>query len=369
MFKKFLPVITFAKIDIRRLFRDKTGIFFIFVFPLIFLFVFGTLYGGNSDISFSIAVINESESEFAQSFEERLSEEEVFSVQDSEVVYDDALEQMNQGSLDAIVRLPEGFGVINQNKGFPEGEVEILYGRDNEQAGATLGSIFESIFAEINAELVPIETPFTVSLEASEIEGLSMFDYVFSGLLGFTILSLGVFGPTTVFPRMKEKGIIRRYHTTPIRVWQYFAGNVLSNAGVGLLAVAVMFASAVFFFDISMLGDYISLLLLTILGTVVLFGVGLAAGGWAKTEAQAAPLANIVAFPMMFLSGVFFPRFLMPEWLQTVSDFLPLTPLVDGFRAIITEGSTILQIGPEVGMLALWGVVIYIVAFKVFRWE
>jgi ABC-2 type transport system permease protein len=99
------------------------------------------------------------------------------------------------------------------------------------------------------------------------------------------------------------------------------------------------------------------------------FGIGLAAGGWAKNEAQAAPLANLIAFPMMFLSGVFFPRFLMPDWLATITQFLPLTPFIDGLRLIITEGMTILQVGTEVAMLAAWAVIIYLVAFKLFRWE
>jgi ABC-2 type transport system permease protein len=369
MKKELLPVLTFARIDIKRLFRDKVGIFFVFVFPLIFLLVFGGLFGQDRDISFNIALINESSTEFATDFEERLRDNEIFAVDDEVAGLDDAQEQMNRGSIDAVITLPDGFGEVNPGVGYPTGTAEVLYDRGNEQAGVTLGSIMESIFADINAELVPVETPFEVAVEATEIEGLTTLDYIFSGLLGFTILSLGVFGPTTVFPRMKEKGILRRYNTTPIKVWQYFAGNVLSNAFVGLLAVAVMFIAALLLFNISMRGDYFSLAVITILGTIVLFGVGLAAGGWAKNEMQAAPLANLVAFPMMFLSGVFFPRFLMPDWLQTASDFLPLTPLIDGLRLIITEGRTLLELGPELAMLGGWLVVIYAIAFKVFRWE
>jgi ABC-2 type transport system permease protein len=101
----------------------------------------------------------------------------------------------------------------------------------------------------------------------------------------------------------------------------------------------------------------------------MILGIGLAVGGWAKNEQQAAPLANIVVFPMMFLSGTFFPRFLMPEWLQKVSAFLPLTPVIDGTRLIATEGKSLLAIGPQFAMVAAWLVVIYIIAFRVFRWE
>ena len=122
-------------------------------------------------------------------------------------------------------------------------------------------------------------------------------------------------------------------------------------------------------FDFEMQGSYLAFALIAAFGVVMMFGFGLAVGGWAKNENQAAPLTNLIAFPMMFLSGVFFPRFLMPEWLQSVSDFLPLTPLIDGIRKIITEGQSLLQLGPELAIMTAWTVVIYIIAFRVFRWE
>ena len=71
----------------------------------------------------------------------------------------------------------------------------------------------------------------------------------------------------------------------------------------------------------------------------------------------------------MFLSGVFFPVFLMPEWLQDIVKWLPLTPIVDGIRLIITENASLASLLPELGLIAVWIVGIYALAFKVFRWE
>jgi len=89
----------------------------------------------------------------------------------------------------------------------------------------------------------------------------------------------------------------------------------------------------------------------------------------AKNERQAAPLANMIVFPMMFLSGTFFPRFLMPEWLQHVTNFLPLTPVIDGIRLIATEGKGVMEILLQLGMIGGWLIVAYVIAFRVFRWE
>jgi len=95
----------------------------------------------------------------------------------------------------------------------------------------------------------------------------------------------------------------------------------------------------------------------------------LALGGWAKNERQAAPLGNIIVFPMMFLTGVFFPRFLMPHWLQGVTTYMPLTPVIDGSRMILTEGKHLIDLGPQLGVMAIWLVIVYAIAFRVFRWE
>jgi ABC-2 type transport system permease protein len=144
---------------------------------------------------------------------------------------------------------------------------------------------------------------------------------------------------------------------------------MLSQAAIGLLAFVVQFAVAISIFHLNVVGNYFELAAFLVLSTVTILGIGLALGGWAKNERQAAPLGNIIVFPMMFLSGTFFPRFLMPDWLQTVSGFLPLTPVVDGIRLIATEGKHLTQIGPQVGLIGLWLVVIYVIAFRVFRWE
>lgn len=275
---------------------------------------------------------------------------------------------MNRGTIDAVIILPAGFGDAG-SAGYPTGQATILYDQTGAQAGQTLASIMQAIFTDINTKLVATATPFTVKAESTATKGLTQFDYTFAGLLGFTLLSLGVFGPTSVFPRLKQKGVLRRYHTTTLKVWQYFVGNVISNGFTGILSVALMFVVALVVFDLNMRGDYISFLIMILLGATLMFGIGLAIGGWAKNENQAAPLAQMVALPMMFLSGVFFPTFLMPQFLQNITQFIPLTPIVDGFRMIVTEGMTIFEIGPQVAIILAWTVIVYFLAFKLFRWE
>lgn len=367
--KQFLPVQVFAKVSMRRAFRDKTAIFFIFLFPLIFLFVFGGIFGKNSNTSFRVSLINYSDSQFAKQYVDEAKQQKILKVDQQATTVEKANEKMSRGQLDATIILPADFGQTKEGQPYPSGQAQIYYTQNNQQAGQALSSILQQQFTGINAKFVPIVTPFSVKAEQSNTKALTQFDYVFAGLLGFSIIGLGIFGPVNVFPELKKQGILRRLHTTPLRVWQYFTANMISQAAVGLLSIALMFAVAITVFHLKVVGNYLALIIYIVLGIIMILGIGLAIGGWAKNERQAAPLANIVVFPMMFLSGTFFPRFLMPQWLQTASNFLPLTPVIDGIRLIATEGKSLFELGPQLALIFGWTLIIYIIAFRVFRWE
>ncbi|HEX9679439.1 MAG TPA: ABC transporter permease [Candidatus Saccharimonadales bacterium] len=368
MNKSLFTIWIFAKLNTRRFFRDRLAIFFVIVFPLIFLFVFGGLFGNEGGGSFSVGLVNKSESQFSQEFTGRLEADDFFEVTrfDSREA---ASDQLQRGQIEALIILPKQFGVSQAGTNYPSGQAQVSYTQNNEQAGQTLTSVLAGIFETINVDLVGVERPFTVSSEASNEQGLSQFDYTFSGLLGFSIIGLGVFGPVNVFPELKKQGILRRFHTTPLRVWQYFLSSVISQMATGLVAVGVMFAVALTVFDLRIFGNVLELAVFIMLSIAMIYGIGLAIGGWAKNERQAAPLGNIIVFPMMFLSGTFFPRFLMPDWLQSASAFLPLTPVIDGIRLILTEGQSLIDVSTQIWQITAWLVVIYVIAFRVFRWE
>ena len=366
--KPLLPVLVFARIDTKRLFRDKVAIFFVFIFPLIFLLIFGFIFQDNN-VSFRVALLSQSETPFAKQFVKRMESNELFKV-DAEVSnQEQANEKMHRNQLDATIILPANFGAVQGDVLYPSGQVTIIYDKSNETAGTTLTSVMEGVFKEINQGLVPTVTPFTVVANSTATEGLTQFDYTFSGILGFTLLSLGIFGPTSVFPRLKQRGVLRRYKTTTLKVWQYFTGNVISNMFIGILAVALMFVVALTVFDLNMRGSYLNLAVVVLMGGSLLFGIGLAIGGWAKNENQAAPISQLVTLPMMFLSGVFFPVFLMPEFMQAIAQFIPLTPIIEAMRLIITENASLVDLAPQLGIITAWLVVIYALAFRLFRWE
>ena len=364
---QIITVMVFTKLSAKRFLRDRLAQFFTILFPLIFLFVFGSLTKNSGNVSFKVAIINNSNSVFAQELDKQFKSSKTFKINNNDKTLAQANNSLSQSQIDGIIVFPSNFGEIS-NK-IPTGQIKVFYDQTTSGTGQTLVSVLQGVVKGINAKFVPVKQPIVVSGEEENTQGLTAFDYTFSGLLGFSIIGIGIFGPVNVFPELKKQGILRRLHTTPLKVWQYFTATMLSQAITGLASIVVQFIVAIEVFNLKVDGNYLEILIFTIFSIFMILGLGLAIGGWARNERQAAPLSNIVVFPMLFLSGTFFPRYLMPGWLQSITNFLPLTPVIDGLRQLTTQGKSLIDIGPQIGLIAVWFIIIYFIAFRVFKWE
>ena len=357
----------YAKTLIRRFFRDPTALFFTLLFPLLFLLVFGSLFRGDGDLRFQVAIRDDSQSVFAEQFVKQLSESDRIEMREVDSL-DRAKELMGSGDVDSILELSSSFGEPNES-GIPSGTLVVYYDEGSPQTGMTVASVMEDILGDVNLKLTSVEMPFSVVQRSTATANLTQFDYVFAGLLGFSMLSLGIFGLANQIPADKKNGTLRRIRATPFRSSQVIVGTMIYYGAVGMLSLILMIIAGLTIFQFDMRGDWLQVGAVMVLGLMLMLGFGLLVGGWAKNENQSSIVANVVAFPMMFLSGVFFPRFLMPEWLQGITDYLPLTPIIDSLRMIMTEGKTLLDLGPELAVIVGWIAVVYLAAIKLFRWE
>lgn len=352
---------------LRRFSRDKTAMFFTFLFPSIFLFVFGTIFN-NNDVSFRIALVNRADNDFARQFVTQVKETDSFKVETETTDVEAAKTRMNRGELDSILELPPDFGAAGTG-GKPQGNLIVYYQNGSEQSGKTVAAVMEQVLAGINTQLGQPEAPFQVQSKATDERGLSQFDYTYSGLLGFTLMSMAIFGLANSMPQEKKTGSFRRLRAAPFKAGQLIIGNGLFYLVLALLSMALMLALGIGVFDFVMRGSWLTFGVFALLAAFMMVGFGLLIGGWAKNENQSAPLSNLISFPMMFLSGTFFPRFLFPEWLQGITGYIPLTPVIDGLRRILTENASLFELGPQLGIMAVWMVVVYVAAIKLFRWE
>ncbi len=351
----------------KRYVRDKIALFFTFAFPLIFLVIFGFMFSGNNAPSFKVVMIDHANNDFSHQFIEGLKKDGTFKLSD-ETDFGEAEKLIGRSEIDAIIELPTNFGQLDVSKR-PSGTMKAFYDKGDESLAATLKTVLQGVLDGVNAQTVKVDAPLKLDAQPIKTANLSRFDYTLPGLIGFSIMGLGIFSMSEGFTGDKKAGALRRMKVAPIKSWQLITATALNRIFVGLFSIAFLFVAALLIFHFHMRGDYLSFLIFSIIGTACIFGFGMAIAGWAQDANQAAPLTQILTMPMMFLSGVFFPTFLMPEWLQAVTRFIPLTPIVDGLRYILTEGKTLFDLGPQLAVIGGWTVIIYIIAFRAFRWE
>ena len=192
---------------LKRLFRDKTALFFTFLFPLIFLFIFGSIFG-NQTSTFSVAIINHSQTKFARQFVDKIKSTKKESILRVKDVADmtEAKERLKQSELDGIIELSKDFGEIKGEgvNARPGGTLTALYAKGSEQAGNTLSALVSQIADSINKAMGQAEPPITVTSKALGDEALKTFDYTFTGLLAFSLMSMGVFGLANQMPAEKQ---------------------------------------------------------------------------------------------------------------------------------------------------------------------
>lgn len=359
-------ILLYAWTQAKRFFRDPVALFFTLLFPLLFLFVFGSIFRNDNAISFDLAVFNHSESKFSKQFVGGLKDTDTFNKIEVGSI-DEAKEKMGRNEIDTIIEVPKEFGELNE-QGLPNGSLNVFYSEANPDVGRTIASIIDAELRSVSQDITQTKPLFEVKQTATTTTNLSQFDYTVSGLLGFAILSMGIFGLANQLPAEKKNGSLRRIRATPFTRTQLIFGTLIYYGAIGLMSLALMLTVALTVFQFDMRGEWLQLGLFLIVSIALMLGFGLLIGGWAKNENQSAVLSNAVSFPMMFLSGVFFPRFLMPEWLQGITGYLPLTPIVDGIRYITTEGATLVDLGPQLAVIGVWLLVIYVLAIRLFRW-
>ena len=371
MKKYWIGIIGQVVAGLKRLLRDKMALFFTFLFPLIFLFVFGSIFN-NQTTNFKVAIINHSNTKFAKQFvdDAKNDKSKLLQVQDVKDI-DEAKEKMKRSEIDGIIELPKEFGEVKGEgtKARPSGTLNVLHAKGQDQAASALTAVMGQIVGSINKAMGQPEPPFKVASQAVGDEALKTFDYTFTGLLAFSLMSMGIFGLANQMPTEKQKGNYRRLRAAPFTSGQLIISTAIVYTLVSLASAALMLVVSMLLFKFTMRGDWLLFVPFLTLAAVMMVGLGLIVGAWAKNENQSAPLSNLISFPMMFLSGAFFPSFLFPEWLRSISQCIPMTPVVDGLRLISTEHASLTEVLPQFGGVLLCIVIVYALAIKLFRWE
>ncbi|MEY4703508.1 MAG: hypothetical protein RIR96_1405 [Bacteroidota bacterium] len=213
---------------------------------------------------------------------------------------------------------------------------------------------------------------FRPDKDVEQVREYRTIDFILPGQLGFSLLSAGVFGVAFMFFNLRNTLVLKRFFATPIQRGYIILGEGLSRVVFQLITAVVIILVGHFLFGFTLVHGFrtfLEMMLLSFIGLVVFMGFGFIVSGVAKSDSTIPPFANLITLPQFLLGGTFFSIDNFPNWLQPISRAMPLTHINSAMRKIAFEGLTLWDVRSEVGFLLLWGVVAYLVAIKVFKWE
>jgi ABC-2 type transport system permease protein len=167
----------------------------------------------------------------------------------------------------------------------------------------------------------------------------------------------------------REKLILKRLAATPLRRWQLVGSNVLMRLLIAMVQAVIIVAVGSIFFGVEVTGSLALSVFFVALGAVAFLALGYVLASFTRTEEAANGLTSVVQFPMMFLSGTFFPIDAMPDFLQTIARLIPLTYLSDALRQVMVGGAAFAPLSVCAMVLAGWLVVCFAISARYFRWQ
>ncbi|HMP58362.1 MAG TPA: ABC transporter permease, partial [Gemmatales bacterium] len=194
-------------------------------------------------------------------------------------------------------------------------------------------------------------------------------DFLIPGLLGMGLMGGGMWGVGFVTVDMRIRKLLKRFLATPMRRRDFLLAVMLSRFLFMIPEMAILITFSHFAFDVVVAGDLVSLLGVIVLGGFCFSGIGLLVASRAKTIETVSGIMNLVMLPMWILSGIFFSPERFPEVAQPVIQALPLTLLNNALRAVINDGSSLLEMPGTLLALLAWGLISFAVALRIFRWE
>jgi ABC-2 type transport system permease protein len=357
--------IAIAKASFKALLRSPSAIVFSAVFPFVFILIFGFI-GGGGRISLSIAVDKNSDtSNTVYQVLKSVPGIKIISKDEEEIK-----EDLEKGRIAGIVSIQKNTAAASPAYLINIKSSDAVNPQNLQVLQSIIGGVVNGIDRSVNAN-----TPTIARINPIEKVPGRVFrtiDFILPGQLGFSLLSAGVFGIAFMFFNLRQTLVLKRFYATPIKRLNIVLGEVLARTLFQLLITAVILIIGALFFKYTLVHGvvtFIEIMILCFFGLILFMGFGFIVSGRAKTDSSIPPFANLITLPQFLLGGTFFSVEVFPSWLQPISKALPLTHLNTAMRNIAFEGAHLWNVGKELGIMAIWTIVVYFIAVKVFRWE
>lgn len=357
-------MLAITKASLISIFRSPQAVFFSLFFPIVLIVIFGALGNNNGTV---VDIAFEPGSDTSNHVYEVINHIPVIAVEHASEA--ELRDRLMKGRIAALVSIRKNDST-SAKSAF---DIHLKTTSASQRDVMVLKPILEEALNSVNQSVNSNQKTYaTISTEEVPGRRYRMIDFYLPGMLGFSLIGSAVFGVAFVFFAFRETLVLKRLYSTPIRKTYIVVGESIARIIFQLATAVVLILFGTYFYNFTLAHGWITfveLLALSFLGLVVFMGFGYLISNIAKNQNVIPIYANLFMFPQYFLSGTFFPKTLLPQSMQTVIRFLPLTALNDAMRKVSFEGNHLWNVSTEILILLGWCVVIYALAIKTFRWE
>jgi len=341
--------------------RDRQSIFFSLFFPMIFIFALGLINDSDPD-PFGLGIVDNAHSELAVEFIDALASRSIFDVSVGEE--ESLRSRLIEGDISLVLVLPEGFREASEGT-----ELQVLVDASKVRQQGIIMPILKTVLVDIERKLRHSKAMFSIVVNDVQARSQRYMDFLLPGILAFTLMQICIAGSGFNVVEYRRKGILKRLFVTPIQPRDFISAIVVARLMLCLTQLTTLLVVAVFFMDAVVVGSLLSLYSVILLGAVVFLCLGFSLGSIAKTQQSVQAIGNIVIFPQMFLSGIFYPIELLPEVIQPVASVLPLSFVASALREISINGLGLGEIIPDLIGIGVWIVLGFFIATRYFVWR
>ena len=349
--------------------RNVAGLFFGLIFPVILILIFGAIFSGNNTGEVTVYLQNQDKAvpaplvNVSGNFIEALNSTSILNVQSVDASENFTKFLSDHSTSDGII-IPTNFSL---NYAMQQSINLTVYGNPTQSSnGIILGTVngitnFFNLRAYGGSSIIGIETA-TVGYEAPKY-----VNFLIPGLIGFSILVSPMFSMVNISAEYKKNKLFKQLSLTPLTKFEWLASKIIFYIVLSIVSFLLMVAVGVFVFGAT-IALTIWLIPFFILGPMMFCSLGMLVGTISKSVETASVIGNIITFPMMFLSGTFFPLSIMPQYLQSVAHVLPLFYIVEGLNNVMVYGN----IGAamiDITVTLVLALAVFVAAAKLFKWR
>jgi ABC-2 type transport system permease protein len=352
--------------NLRSFLRDRTALFWTLAFPIVFVIMFGTIFSGGGNSDYRLGWVDQDGSPVSAQLRTALADNAPVELTDGTL--DEARASMQKGDLDGVIVIPKGLGSAAEQRGGLPLMVTVITDPSRSTTSSAVLQIANGIVSAANLQLSGVTPLLAISAESLQTQQLNSVSFFVPSILAMALMQLGIFAAIPLV-QQREKLILKRLNATPLPRWALVGSNIAVRLAIAAAQTVLILGIGVTVLGVQIAGNWLAIVGFVALGALTFTSIGYVIASFARTEEAANGMTSVVQFPLMFLSGIFFPLEIMPDWLRGVATFMPLTYLGDALRQSMVGGSPFQPLPVDALVLLGWLVVTLGISARFFRWQ